>query len=121
MIDRIFSILKENGISRIVIVIGYKNELYEEYFKNSKNVILVNSDIYKWIGIMYLLFLVKDYIDDDFLFIENDLIFEGRVIKELVESENRDCILFINESGFGDEVFVEIRDNYLFKMFKDIY
>lgn len=47
LIDRTLSILKENGISRIVIVTGYKSELYEEYFKNSKNVTLVNSDIYK--------------------------------------------------------------------------
>lgn len=121
LIDRTLSILKENGISRIVIVTGYKNELYEEYFKNSKNVTLVNSDIYKWTGTMHSLSLAKDYIDDDFLLIENDLIFEGRAIKELVESENRDCILFTNESGSGDEAFVEIRDNHLFKMSKDIH
>lgn len=121
LIDRTLSILKENGISRIVIVTGYKNELYEEYFKNSKNVTLVNSDIYKWTGTMHSLSLAKDYIDDDFLLVENDLIFEGRAIKELVESENRDCILFTNESGSGDEAFVEIRDNHLFKMSKDIH
>ncbi|AQS11897.1 choline/ethanolamine kinase [Clostridium saccharobutylicum] len=121
LIDRTLSILKENGISRIVIVTGYKSELYEEYFKNSKNVTLVNSDIYKWTGTMHSLSLAKDYIDDDFLLIENDLIFEGRAIKELVESENRDCILFTNESGSGDEAFVEIRDNHLFKMSKDIH
>lgn len=81
LIDRTLSILKENGISRIVIVTGYKSELYEEYFKNSKNVTLVNSDIYKWTGTMHSLSLAKDYIDDDFLLIENDLIFEGRAIK----------------------------------------
>lgn len=65
--------------------------------------------------------LAKDYIDDDFLLIENDLIFEKRAIKELAESLNRDCILFTNESGSGDEAFVEIRDNHLFKMSKDIH
>ena len=29
--------------------------------------------------------------------------------------------LFTNESGSGDEAFVEIRDNHLFKMSKDIH
>ena len=121
LIDRTLGILKENGITKIVIVTGYKSEQYEEYFKNSKNVKLVKSDIYKWTGTMHSLSLAKEYVDDDFLLIENDLVFEKRAIKELVESPERDCILFTNESGSGDEAFVEIRDNHLFKMSKDIH
>lgn len=121
LIDRTLNILKENGITRIVIVTGYESQYYEERFKNSKNIILVKSDTYKWTGTMHSLSLAKDYIDDDFLLVENDLIFDKKAIKELVESENRDCILFTNESGSGDEAFVEIRDNHLFKMSKDIH
>lgn len=121
LIDRTLNILKENGINKIVIVTGYESEYYEEYFKDSKNVKLVKSDRYIWTGTMHSLALAKDLIDDDFLLIENDLIFEARAIKELVESKNRDCILFTNESGSGDEAFVEIRDNHLFKMSKDIH
>ena len=121
LIDRTLSILKENGITKVVIVTGYKSELFEKYFKNSKNIKLVKSDIYKWTGTMHSLSLADKYIDDDFLLIENDLIFEKRAISELVESPNRDCILFTNESGSGDEAFVEIRDNHLYKMSKDIH
>lgn len=121
LIDRTLNILKENGINKITIVTGYKSEYYEEYFKDSKNITLVKSDTYKWTGTMHSLSLAKDYVEDDFLLIENDLIFEGRAIKELAESENHDCILFTNESGSGDEAFVEIRDNHLFKMSKDIH
>jgi thiamine kinase-like enzyme/choline kinase/predicted transcriptional regulator len=121
LIDRTLNILKENGITKIVIVTGYESSYYEECYKNSKNIILVKSDTYKWTGTMYSLSLAKDYIDDDFLLVENDLIFEKKAIKELAESENRDCILFTNESGSGDEAFVEIRDNHLFKMSKDIH
>lgn len=121
LIDRTLNILKENGITKTVIVTGYESKYYEESFINSKNVILVKSDTYKWTGTMHSLSLAKDYIDDDFLLIENDLIFEKRAIKELAESPNRDCILFTNESGSGDEAFVEIRDNHLFKMSKDIH
>lgn len=121
LIDRTLNILKENGITKTVIVTGYKSEYFEKYFKNSKNIILVKSDKYKWTGTMHSLSLAKDYIDDDFLLVENDLIFEKRAIKELAESGNRDCILFTNESGSGDEAFVEIRDNHLYKMSKDIH
>lgn len=121
LIDRTLNILKENGINKIVIVTGYESQYYEEYFKDSKNIKLVKSDRYIWTGTMHSLALAKDFVDDDFLLIENDLIFEARAIKELVESKNRDCILFTNESGSGDEAFVEIRDNHLFKMSKDIH
>ena len=121
LIDRTLNILKENGVTKIVIIIGYESQYYEECFKNSKNITLVKSDTYKWTGTMHSLSLAKDYIDDDFLLVENDLIFEKKAIKELAESENRDCILFTNESGSGDEAFVEIRDNHLFKMSKDIH
>ncbi len=31
-----------NGITKIVIVTGYESQYYEECFKNSKNIILVN-------------------------------------------------------------------------------
>ena len=59
LIDRTLNILKENGITKIVIVTGYESEYYEEYFKNSKNIILVKSDTYKWTGTMHSLSLAK--------------------------------------------------------------
>ncbi|NRW83290.1 DNA-binding MarR family transcriptional regulator [Clostridium beijerinckii] len=66
LIDRTLNILKENGITKTVIVTGYESQYYEEAFKNSKNIILVKSDTYKWTGTMHSLSLAKDYIDDDF-------------------------------------------------------
>ncbi|NFH68068.1 winged helix-turn-helix transcriptional regulator [Clostridium botulinum] len=121
LIDRTLNILKENGINKITIITGYESSCYEEYFKNNKNINLVKSDKYKWTGTMYSLSLAREYVKDDFLLIENDLIFEKRAIKELIESNSRDCILLTNESGSGDEAFVEIRNNHLFKMSKDIH
>ncbi|MBN1072328.1 winged helix-turn-helix transcriptional regulator [Clostridium botulinum] len=121
LIDRTLNILKENGINKITIITGYESGCYEEYFKNNKNINLVKSDKYKWTGTMYSLSLAREYVKDDFLLIENDLIFEKRAIKELIESNSRDCILLTNESGSGDEAFVEIRNNHLFKMSKDIH
>ncbi|NFG28152.1 winged helix-turn-helix transcriptional regulator [Clostridium botulinum] len=121
LIDRTLNILKENGINKITIITGYESVCYEEYFKNNKNINLVKSDKYKWTGTMYSLSLAREYVKEDFLLIENDLIFEKRAIKELIESNSRDCILLTNESGSGDEAFVEIRNNHLFKMSKDIH
>ena len=121
IIDRFMDILSENGIEKVVIVTGYKSEYYEEYAKNKNNIVLVKNDKYKWTGTMASLSTVKDVIDDDFLLLENDMVFEERAIKEILKSKDRDCMLITSESGSGDEALVEIRDGYVYKMSKDIH
>lgn len=120
IIDRVINILNNNGIEKIVIVTGYKSEFFDEY-KNNKSIFLVKNDRYKWTGTMHSLSLAKKYIDDDFLLIENDMVFEERAITELTNNLNRDCMLITSESGSGDEALVEIRDGYVYKMSKDIH
>lgn len=120
IIDRVINILNNNGIEKIVIVTGYKSEFFDEY-KNNKSIFLVKNDRYKWTGTMHSLSLSKKYIDDDFLLIENDMVFEERAITELTNNPNRDCMLITSESGSGDEALVEIRDGYVYKMSKDIH
>ena len=120
IIDRTIDILNRNGIEKIVIITGYKSEYFECY-KNNPNIVLVNSKRYKWTGTMYSLSLAKDYISDDFILLENDIIFEERTIEDLIENEYRDCMIITSESGSGDEALVEIRDGYIYKMSKDIH
>ncbi|MEG1410450.1 MAG: phosphocholine cytidylyltransferase/choline kinase family protein [Terrisporobacter sp.] len=121
IIDRFMDLLTENGIERVIIVTGYQSSYYEEYAKTNKNIVLVKNDKYKWTGTMSSLSLVKDLVDDDFLLLENDLIFEERAIKDLLDSKDRDCMVITSENGSGDEALVEIRDGYVYKMSKDIH
>lgn len=121
LIERMMSILKENGIEKFIIVTGYKSDYFDELARKYSNVYCVKNEEYKWTGTMKSLELAKEYITDDFILVENDLIFENRAIKNVLEDKYRDCILITNESGSGDEAFVEIRDGYIFKMAKDIH
>lgn len=120
IIDRFINILKLNGIEKIVIVTGYKSEYFEEYVKD-KNIILVKNEKYKWTGTMHSLAMVKDVINDDFILLENDMIFEESAIEQILKDKNRNCMLITSESGSGDEALVEIRDGYVYKMSKDIH
>lgn len=121
VIDRLIGQLRKNGIKKIVIVTGYKEEYYENLAKQNSDIYIVSNPDYKWTGSMCSLTLAKKYITDDFLLIENDLIFEDRLIENLINNEQRDCIILTTESGSGDEAFVEIRDGYLYKTSKDIH
>lgn len=121
VIERHISILKEYGINKIVIVTGYKSELFEKKLKNESGVILVKNDKYKWTGTMRSLSMAQEYITDDFILIESDLVLENMAIPQVLNNNNRDCILITNESGSGDEAFVQLNGHYLFKMAKDIH
>ncbi|MBC5628044.1 phosphotransferase [Clostridium sp. NSJ-6] len=121
VIERHIKTLKECGINKIVIVTGYNSEAFEEKMKNESGIILVKNDKYKWTGTMKSLSMAKGHINDDFILIESDLILENIAIPQILNSINRDCVLITNESGSGDEAFVQLEDNCLFKMAKDVH
>ncbi|WP_052352957.1 phosphotransferase [Neobacillus dielmonensis] len=120
IIERIITILNANGIDKITITTGYKKEYYEELAKK-RNLNLVYCDRYKWTGTMSSLALASEHIDGDFLLIESDMVFEERAISYLLKHPNKNCMLITSESGSGDEVLVEIRNNYIYRISKDIH
>ena len=120
VIERLITLLNTNGIEKITIVTGYKKEYYEK-LTMKKNLNLVYNEKFKWTGTMCSLALAQEYIDGDFVLVESDMVFEERAITYLLENENRNCMLVSNESGSGDEAFVEIRDERIFKISKDIH
>lgn len=121
IIERHIKTLKECGINKIIIITGYKNKFFEEKMKNESGVILVNNEKYKWAGTMKSLSMAEGHITDDFILVESDLVLENMAIPQLLHTPNRDCVLITNESGSGDEAFVQLENNYLFKMAKDIH
>jgi thiamine kinase-like enzyme/choline kinase len=120
IIERIITILNTNGIDKIIITTGYKKEYYEELAKK-RNLTLVYCDKYKWTGTMSSLAQASEHIDGDFLLIESDMVFEERAISYLLNHPNRNCMLMTSESGSGDEVLVEIRNNAVYRLSKDIH
>lgn len=119
LIERNINILKKNGVEDIIVIAGYKSEILKSKLINYNITIIENQD-YKWTGTMESLATAASFIDDDFILIESDIVIEEAGIKEIIEYPSRDCILITTESGSGDEGFVEIRDNKIYKISKDI-
>lgn len=57
----------------------------------------VNNPIYSKTNYIYSIFLAKDIIDDDVLFSHGDLIFSENLVKLLLESKDKDCVLVNKE------------------------
>ena len=117
LIDRTLLILRELGYTRILIVVGYKAELFNPYKADDVDII-INKD-YEFTSSMGSLALARDFIDDDFLLIEGDTFFEKEVIKRLSEISAGNCLAMTEESGNGDECFVETKSGFVTKISKD--
>ena len=117
LIDRTLSILRDLRFSNIVIVAGYKSKLFEKY-KSEDVKIAVNND-YEFTGSMGSLAAAKDYVKDDFLLLEGDTFYERKVLEQLAATKNPICFSITEETGSGDECYVETKAGFVKKLTKD--
>lgn len=117
LIDRTLSILTGLNFEKIYIVVGYNAQMFERY--RGENVHIVLNPEYEFTASMGSLYKVKDLIDGDFILIEGDTFYEKRVVEYLATTHHRNCLAITEESGSGDEAFVETRQGFISKISKD--
>lgn len=117
LIDRTLAILRDCGYSKIIIVAGYRSELFERF--NADDVQVVVNHDYEFTASMGSLALCKYLVDEDFLLVEGDTFFEKKVVEKLSTLESGNCLSITEESGSGDECFVETKCGFVTKITKD--
>lgn len=117
LLDRNLSILRDNGFSKIIIVAGYRFEMFTRYATD--DVMLIRNDDYEFTASMGSLALCRDVIDEDFLLVEGDTFFEKTVVERLAAITSGNCMAITEESGSGDECFAETKHGFVTKITKD--
>ena len=117
LIDRTVTILRDLNYTNIIIVAGYKSELFEKYKSNDVTV-LVNKD-YEFTGSMASLQMARDYVKEDFLLLEGDTFYERKVLEHLTATNHPICFTVTEETGSGDECYVELKAGFVKKLTKD--
>ncbi|MDR1553574.1 MAG: NTP transferase domain-containing protein [Prevotellaceae bacterium] len=79
--------LKENGIKKIVITIGYKANIIREIFKDEPTVILVENTMYEEDVNIYSMKLALEHISGACAIFEADTIMEDALVKYVVGSD----------------------------------
>ncbi|MBA4603107.1 phosphotransferase [Thermoactinomyces mirandus] len=120
LLQRNINILRKHGIEKIIIVTGYKKEAFSQLF-DEEGIIFVENPRYQWTGSMSSLACAKNVISGDFLVLEHDILIEEQAFTQLINNEQRDCMLIATESGLGNEAYVELRNQYIFKISKDLH
>ena len=95
LIDINLSRLYEAGIRKTVLVIGYQANNLRDYIGDKfrdMDIEYVENPIYDKTNNIYSLWLAKDHLlKDDTILLESDLIFEKKILIDLIESKSPDC------------------------------
>jgi choline kinase len=113
--------LRETGVERLLIVTGHLQDYYVGLAERYPDLItLVHNPCYAESGSMYSLSLLAGRIEESFLLLESDLVYERRALTEAIGYPSEDMILVSGRTGSGDEVYVETTEDGLLRaMSKD--
>ncbi|MEC9376114.1 MAG: phosphocholine cytidylyltransferase family protein [Pseudomonadota bacterium] len=112
--------LRQAGIRKIIIVTGFGSDQYSWLEIQYDGLVqLIYNPEFSSSGSMYSLYCARTAIDEDFLLLESDLIYDARAIDILIEDQSDDAILLSGPTRAGDEVYVAASDGLLTGMSKD--
>ena len=117
LIDRAIASLKEAGITRFIIVIGYKGDNLKQYIldnhKGEMDFVFINNDIYSTTNNIYSFYLAKEELEkDDTILLESDVIFEKDLIKKVVEYQEKDVAVVAKYESWMDGTCVTVDEDH---------
>lgn len=114
------SVLKliAGGIETIWIVTGYMAHYYQQLARHYAQIRLVHNAAFAESGSMYSLYQLHSMLDEDFVLLESDLIYQQRGLSAVLQSPNANCLLMSGQTQSGDEVWIQAPDGLLQKLSK---
>jgi len=108
------------GIERIVIVTGHLAERYKPLQDRYRQTIqLVHNPHFADSGSMYSLYCARLCVDEAFLLLESDLVYERRALTACLECPGDNAVLLSGLTKTSDECFVETRGGCLVAISKN--
>ena len=107
------------GITKIIIVTGYHSEYYDMLKEKYPFIVTIKNQHFENTGSMFSLFTAKELIDNDFLLLESDLIYEYKALQVIQNSVFSNCILLSGKTNSGDEVYVGTHENRIVNLSKN--
>ena len=107
------------GINEIVVVTGHGSEKLKQIFGN--NITYIHNKEYKTTNSLYSLWLTRDYVNNGCLIFNADVLFHTDILKNLIESDYKDCIVVDFNQGNDDEAMkVKVSNNRVLAMGKEL-
>ena len=90
ILERLVRALDSHGIERLVIVAGYRAEMIRDYLGESFGGIAIEylvSPLYATTNDIYSLWLARQLIDEPFLLLESDVVFDEPLLAPLLQAD----------------------------------
>jgi choline kinase len=87
ILERLMGSLEEHNFNRLVVVIGHQADCIRDYLgtrKGGMDITYITSPLYKTTNNIYSLWLARDIIDEPFLLIESDLVFDTDMLTDML-------------------------------------
>lgn len=115
ILERLLRILNGYGFTRLVVVVGHESDSIQDYLGDHSGAIQISyitSTCYKTTNNIYSLWLARKVIDEPFLLIESDLVFDESLLSGMMEPDtiavsrqlpwmNGTTVTLDGESGVG--------------------
>ena len=116
LIDRVLGQLSQLGLSRVVIVVGYKGQNLIDYighrYDDCLKIEYVNNPVYDKTNNIYSLSLAKEKLqEDDTLLIESDLIFDDSLFRMILDNPYPNLALVDKYETWMDGTMVRIDED----------
>ncbi len=115
LVERTLTQIDHLNINKIIIVVGYEGQKLIDYIQTldiKTPIEYVNNEIYNKTNNIYSLYLAKDYmLQDDTLLFESDIIFEERILQELVNDPRKSLALVDKYESWMDGTVVTLDEN----------
>jgi histidinol-phosphate/aromatic aminotransferase/cobyric acid decarboxylase-like protein/choline kinase len=115
LIERALDALFAAGIRKCIIVVGYQKQNLMDCIGSKykdMDVHYVSNDIYSKTNNIYSLYLAKDYlVSDDTILLESDLIFEDRIISEMLDCPGNALAAVAPYESWMDGTVVQLAHN----------
>lgn len=124
IIARSLGLLAAHGVRDIVLVAGWRDEVYRAFLAaHFPHVRVVLNRDFATTGSLASLRIGARAVDGpgDFLVIESDLLFEARALSALLAAPSRDTLLASGLTQSGDEVWVYGREHSLAQLSKQTW
>ena len=109
LIVRSLERLKSEGFERVVIVTGFQETMYREHLEpqtSLPNIEFIHSPRFAETGSMHSLFVAQEVLQNDFLLLESDLLYESRALPSVLNYEGPDVVLASGKTASNDEVYI---------------
>jgi len=117
LIERMIRLIKKNLSEKIIVVTGFKHECLEKKLSSVK---FVNNPFYAVTNSIASLWFAKDYLNDEAIIMNSDIIIEEKLMKDLRNIKNEATVLIDSSISREADYKVAVYNDQVVVMSKDL-